>query len=74
MMEQQARNLDIMTRLSSRIDETFGTMQEDSHRLRRDVAGMRSDLLLMENRILTAITEVRDVAARLDEGSDSEYA
>lgn len=64
-----------------RVREEFGRVREDiggvrgevaSLRgdlasLRRDVDGLRGDLVLMENRVLTAISETRRLSERVDD-------
>lgn len=74
LMEMQARSLEAFARTSGRTDEVLNSIAEETQRIRRDVSALRSDMLLMENRVITAITEVRELAARLDQANDSEYA
>lgn len=71
MMERQARSIELQNRLVLRVDEGLTQIREEFAYLRRDVHLARSDLVEMENRVLTAITEVRNIAARLD---DPEHA
>ncbi|GJD63252.1 hypothetical protein [Methylobacterium frigidaeris] len=42
------------------------TLREDVESLQRDVDGLRGDLVLMENRALTAISETRRLPERVD--------
>lgn len=71
MMERQARSIELQNRLVLRVDEAAGHFREQMAYLQRDMHLVRSDLVDMENRVLTAITEVRNIAARLD---DPEHA
>lgn len=78
MMEREARTIDLVNRLILRVDEGFARMREEMSALRRDLAAthsqvgtVHSDLVLMENRILTAITEVRRLAERVDKNEDT---
>ncbi|MGU3283380.1 hypothetical protein [Methylobacterium mesophilicum] len=67
LMEREARTIELMNRIAVRMDEGFTRIRDDMAYIRRDVGEMRGDLLTMENRVLNAITEVRFMAARVDE-------
>lgn len=71
IMEREARGIELMNRLALKIDAGFAQMRESHARLDVRMTELQGDLVLMENRILTAITEVRALAARID---DPEHA
>ena len=63
LMEREARVIELLGRLNLRLDEATA-------RTERSLNEIRSDLLLMENRILTAITETRRLSERIDDAGD----
>lgn len=71
LMEREARSIELMNRLALRIDAGFAQTRESHARLDARITDMQGDLVLMENRILTAIAEVRALARRID---DPEHA
>lgn len=67
VMEREARIVELLNRANLRLDEM-------SNRTERGLHEIRGDLVMMENRILTAITEVRRLAERVDETAGSDEA
>lgn len=67
VMEREARIVELLNRANLRLDEM-------SNRTERGLNEIRGDLVMMENRILTAITEVRRLAERVDETAGSDEA
>ncbi|MGX7706142.1 hypothetical protein [Methylobacterium sp. Gmos1] len=77
--ERESRLIELVGRLAMRMDEGFnrvrddiGTVREDIDSLRRDIDALRGDNVLMENRVLTAISEVRRLSERIDTLADGE--
>ena len=64
MMERQARAIDLVNRLGERMERGFDDV-------RRELREVKSDLVLMENRVLTAQSDVLRVVRRIDDGPDS---
>lgn len=65
VMERQARAIDLVNRLGERMERGFDDM-------RRDLREVRSDLVLMENRVLTAQSDVLRLVQRVDDGPDAD--
>lgn len=63
MLERQARAIDLVARLGERMERGFDD-------LRRDLREMKSDLVLMENRVLTAQSDILNVVRRMDDGAE----
>lgn len=63
MLERQARAIDLVARLSERMERGFDDV-------RRELREVKSDLVLMENRVLTAQSDILKVVLRLDEGQE----
>jgi hypothetical protein len=63
MMERQARAIDLVSRLGERMERGFDDV-------RRELREVKPDLVLMENRVLTAQSDVLQLIRRLDDGSD----
>ncbi|WP_039902180.1 hypothetical protein [Methylobacterium sp. GXF4] len=55
-----ARVIELLGRMNLRLDEM-------SERFDRRLRELQGDMVLMENRVVTAITEVRNISARLDD-------
>ena len=66
MMEPQARAIDLVSRLGERMERGFDDV-------RRDVREVKSDLILMENRVLTAQSDILRIVRRADDGPDSDH-
>ena len=63
MMERQARAIDLVNRLGDRVERGFDDV-------RRELRDVKSDLVLMENRVLTAQSDLLHVVRRMDDGPD----
>ena len=63
MLERQARAIDLVARLGERMERGFDDV-------RRELREVNSDLVLMENRVLTAQSDILKVVLRLDETPD----
>jgi hypothetical protein len=70
--ERESRLIELVGRLAIRMDEGFNRVRDDIDSLRRDIDGLRGDNVLMENRVLTAISEVRRLSERVDTFADGE--
>lgn len=66
MTERQARAIDLVSRLGERMERGFDDV-------RRDVREVKSDLILMENRVLTAQSDILRIVQRADDGPDSDH-
>ena len=64
ILERQARAIDLVSRLGERMERGFDDV-------RRDLREVKSDLVLMENRVLTAQSDILRVVQRLDDGPDT---
>ncbi|WP_375454700.1 hypothetical protein [uncultured Methylobacterium sp.] len=64
MLERQARAIDLVARLGERMERGFDDV-------RRELREVKSDLVLMENRVLTAQSDILKVVLHLDEGQES---
>lgn len=60
VLENQARDRQLILRLSQRMEEGFGSLQ-------RDMTDIRSDLTLLENNLLSRHNEILDLARRVDD-------
>lgn len=60
MLERQARVIDLVSRLGERMERGFDDV-------RRDLREAKSDLVLMENKVLTARSDLLKLVSRLDE-------
>ncbi|AWN43917.1 hypothetical protein [Methylobacterium durans] len=74
MSEREARVIELLGRMNLRLDDVHmrlnemnARMDQGFARLDRGLSDVRSDIVLLENRAITAVTEVRRVAERLDE-------
>lgn len=63
MMERQARAIDLVNCLGDRMERGFDDV-------RRELRDVKSDLVLMENRVLTAQSDLLHVVRRIDDGPD----
>jgi SMC interacting uncharacterized protein involved in chromosome segregation len=77
--ERESRLIELIGRLAMRMDEGFnrvrddiGAVRDDIDSLRRDIDALRGDNVLMENRVLTAISEVPRLSERIDTLADGE--
>lgn len=60
VLENQARDRQLVTRRAARIDQSVGE-------IRRDVADLRSDVVLLENGLLNRHNEILSVMRRMDD-------
>ncbi|WP_407520931.1 hypothetical protein [Methylobacterium oryzisoli] len=75
LVERQGRIIELVNRLAMRMDEGFTSLRQDTGALNRDVSVIRSDLVLMENKILDGQSNILRIVARLDdEGGDPDQA
>ena len=58
--ERQARVIELLGRTNQKIDDLVARME-------RGLSEVRSDIVLLENKALSAITDVARVVARMDE-------
>lgn len=72
--EREARLIEPVDRLALRMDEGFSRVREEFGRVREDIGGvrgkvasLRGDLVLVENRVLTAISDTRRLSERVDD-------
>lgn len=65
--ETNARVIELLGRANVRLDEMTARFDDGLGRLDRRLREMQGDLVLMENRVITAIAEVRTIAARMDQ-------
>lgn len=60
ILERQARAIDLVAPLGERMERGFDDV-------RRELREVKSDLVLMENRVLTAQSDILKVVLRLDD-------
>lgn len=60
VLENQARDRQLITRLAARMDQSVGE-------IRRDIADLRGDVVLLENGLLSRHNEILAVMRRLDD-------
>lgn len=60
VLENQARDRQLITRLAARMDQSVGE-------IRRDIADLRGDVVLLENGLLNRHNELLSVMRRLDD-------
>lgn len=70
LTELFVRQQELITRLDRDMREGFSIVHRDIANLQRDVRELKSDMVLMENRVVTAVTGDHFVNARLDEHED----
>lgn len=63
ILERQARAIDLVARLGERMERGFDDV-------RRELREVKSDLVLMENRVLTAQSDILKVVLRLDDSEE----
>jgi hypothetical protein len=69
MIERQARAIELMNRLALRVGELSNRVGELSTRMDKGFNDVQSDMLLLENKVLSAQSDIMRVVRRLDEGS-----
>ncbi|MGU3540894.1 hypothetical protein [Methylobacterium sp. A54F] len=69
LADRETRVIDLLNRVNMRLDEASARVDQHFARVERQLSDLRSDVLLLENKTLSAITEVRNLVAQLDEGA-----
>ncbi|MEL6063705.1 MULTISPECIES: hypothetical protein [unclassified Methylobacterium] len=65
--ETNARVVELLGRMNMRLDEMSERFDGAFSRIDRRIQDLHGDVILMENRVLDAITEVRNLRIRIDE-------
>jgi hypothetical protein len=60
VLENQARDRTLITRLAARMDQSVGE-------IRRDISDLRSDVVLLENGLLNRHNEILSIIRRIDD-------
>ena len=63
LVERQARTIDLVNRLALRVGEL-------SARMDKGFADVQSDIVLMENKVLSAQSDVSRIVRKLDDGAE----
>lgn len=70
VLANQTRDRDIITRMYAKMEQEFIRTDEGISGLRRELAAVRSDLVMIENGLLSRHNDILDLARRLDGGDD----
>lgn len=66
VLENQQRDRQLLTRLYDETTREFGRLRVDVADLRRDVQEMKSDMLLLDNKLLSRHSEILQTIRRHD--------
>jgi hypothetical protein len=67
ILANQQRDRDLITRIDARMEQEFAKVDEGMVGLRRDIAAMRSDVVMLENGMLSRHNDILDLARRMDD-------